>query len=454
MIFTGTFTRIVGVGAGLLSAGLIAVPGAPPAAAAVAAGGALDPAFGTGGKVVTDVTGAARYDVLEDIAVAPDGKIVAVGSTAVRTPEGEEEDQPDYDFVVARYNADGTLDATFGDGGVVRTGFGGTQSYDQAAAVAVQRDGRIVVAGDADPDLEGGRDYALARYRRDGSLDPTFGDGGRVVAHSDVLPSVSDLVIQPDGRIVLGGSAQRVPGSADWDFALVRLRPNGVPDTSFGDGGRALTPVTAGNASDSVEALALQPDGRVVAVGSSASKFALARYLCDGTLDGTFGTGGTVVSAATAAGASGVAFAVALQSDGRIVVAGSGGGFAVHRYRSDGTLDPAFGAGGKAGTPNQGRAEAVALQPDGGIVVGGMATAPGKPPFGWDTDFTLVRYRQDGTADTSFGSDGSVWTDFAGDGGRDEINAMAVQPGGRIVAAGETGSAGGDADFGLAGYLP
>jgi uncharacterized delta-60 repeat protein len=119
-----------------------------------------------------------------------------------------------------------------------------------------------------------------------------------------------------------------------------------------------------------------------------------------------------------------------------------------------GKVDTTFGDGGVVRTGFGGtHAEALVLQPDGAIVVGGMAAAPGQPPFGWDTDFTLVRYHQDGT-DTSFGTDGSVWTDFAGTEGRNEINAMAAQPSGRLVAAGETTSGTDDADFGLAAYQP
>src|SRR4051794_26895755 len=143
MIFTGTLR----IGAGLLSAGLvIALGSAPASAAAVASGGALDPAFGAGGTVLTDITGAGNSESATDVVVAPDGKIIAVGSTLIRD-SGEEEDQSDYDFAVARYNADGSPDATFGAGGVVRTSFGGPQSSDMAKAVALQTDGKIVVAG-------------------------------------------------------------------------------------------------------------------------------------------------------------------------------------------------------------------------------------------------------------------------------------------------------------------
>lgn len=456
MIHSGAFRGTSLFAAGVVSAGLFVVL-LPSAWAATPASGALDPTFGGDGTVVTDITGDGKLDTVADIVVAPDGRIVAVGHSVVRPVEGEEEDQPDHDFVVARYNADGSLDTTFGTGGVVRTSFGGTQSRDEAKAVGLQPDGKIVVAGDSDRDLEDLGDFALARYNPDGSLDATFGTGGLAVFDIGGIDSVAALALQPNGGIVVAGSSNARDGaSSDFDFALVRFLPSGAPDTSFGEGGKILTPFSTARSLDIAHAVAIQPDGCIVVVGESnaagSTDFAVARYDRDGALDATFGTGGTVLTDATGAQGFDVAVAVAVRANGMIVVAGSGGGFSLVRYNRDGTLDPTFGTGGHVNTPLFGRAEAVAVQPDGRIVAAGVSSAR---PGSFDRDFTLIRYNRDGSPDTSFGNDGKVTTDFSGSGSNDAANALAIRPGGGIVVAGSSNSrANWDNDFALARYQP
>ncbi|GAA1553350.1 hypothetical protein GCM10009827_087580 [Dactylosporangium maewongense] len=434
---------------------MLVVPVSPTWATSVS--GTLDPTFGGDGTVLADGSGSGKSDEAADVVVAPDGKIVAVGYSLVR-PLGEEEgDQPDYDFVVARYNPDGSLDSTFGAGGVVQTTFGGTQSRDEAKAVALQPDGKIVVAGSTDRDLEDGSHFALARYNSDGSLDTTFGDGGLVVAQPSTftIDAAEGMAIQENGRIVVVGSSDALAGGSDFDFAVMRFMPGGALDTSFGAGGKVLTSFNTGRSLDTAKAVAIQSNGRIVVAGISnaggSDDFAVTRYNRDGTLDATFGTGGKVLT--DLGGLHGVdrAGAVALQANGKIVVAGSGGGFSLVRYLRDGTLDPTFGTGGFVNTPLDGRPLAVAVQLDGRIVAAGVSWPA---PFSTDYNFTLLRYNRNGTLNTSFGDGGKVTTDFSGSGSHDQLNALAIQPDGGIVAAGSSYSPGHQNDFALARYLP
>src|SRR5439155_996244 len=245
----------------------------------------------------------------------------------------------------------GDLDPSFGTGGRVLTDFGGG---DGARALALQADGRIVVAGSSSAGAFGS-DFALARYNSNGSLDPSFGTGGRVLTDFGGDDEARALALQDDGKIVVAG------GFGGPCFALARYNPGGTLDTSFGTGGRVLTDF---GGDDEAAALALQADGKIVVAGfSDAGGFALAalaRYNPNGTLDASFGSGGQVLTN------FGGAQALALQADGRIVVAG---GIFLARYNQNGNLDPSFGSGGRALTDFD--ALALALQPDGLVVLAG-----------------------------------------------------------------------------------
>jgi len=251
------------------------------------------------------------------VAVQPDGKLVAVG-VAKTSRSG--------DFALARYNTNGSLDATFGTGGKVTTDFNGND--DAANAVVLQPDGKIVVAGEAKTSRN--QDFALARYNANGSLDPTFGTGGKVTtdfAGND--DAAFALVLQPDGKLVAAGEAKT---SRNQDFALARYNANGSLDPTFGTGGKVTTDFNGDD--DAAHGLVLQPDGKLVAAGvaktSRSGDFALARYNANGSLDPTFGTGGKVTTDFN--GDDDAAFAVARQTDGKIVAAG---GAKVGRSRSD-----------------------------------------------------------------------------------------------------------------------
>src|SRR6266568_281258 len=240
---------------------------APPVGAQ-AAPGDLDATFCTGGKVTTDFAG--DSDHARAVAIQTDGKIVAAGKATNSRRGGE-------DFALARYNPNGTLDTTFGTGGKVTTDFAG--DADQAFALVLQTDGKIVAAGEATSSRRG-EDFALARYNPNGTLDTTFGVGGKVTTDfAGNTDRAFGVALQTDGRIVAAGEA--TAGYRGEDFALARYNSNGTLDTTFGTGGKVITDF-AGD-TDRAFALALQTDGQIVAAGEAKTQtkedFALARYL-------------------------------------------------------------------------------------------------------------------------------------------------------------------------------
>jgi uncharacterized delta-60 repeat protein len=292
-------------------------------------GGTLDPTFGAGGTVLTDVDATGSYDEARAVATQPDGKIVAAGSSDA---------SGNSDFAVVRYNHDGTPDRTFGTGGTVITDLGGT---DYAYAMALCGDGRIVVAGSSD--AAGSLDFALARYTVDGTLDSGFGRRGTALTDVNGVGSDDEaraVVVRADGEVVAAGRSNAVRRT-DRDFALARYRNDGNLDSSFGHGGTVLTDV-GGGSDDVALAVAIQPDCKIVAAGGSGrwrtDNFALARYRDDGTMDPTFGAAGTVVTDISGVRANNEAFAVAIQPDGKILTAGVASGvgwadFAAARYQ-------------------------------------------------------------------------------------------------------------------------
>jgi uncharacterized delta-60 repeat protein len=411
---------------------------------AEAAPGSLDASFGHEGVVRVKLGG--TYDWAFASAVQPDGRILAAGVT---------NSQGTYDFAVVRYTPDGSLDATFGAGGVVITDF--AHSYDWAYALALQPDGNIVVGGLSD--AGGGKHFALARYHPDGSLDGSFGDGGRVLSRLQPLTSgiLHGLVVQPDGKIVAAGVTYEdtVTANPNGDFMVARYLPDGSPDPGFGIGGVVTTDFDHGSY-DEANAVALQPDGRIVVGGSTnrrgspgalfgADDLALARYTPQGLLDSTFGHGGKVI---VDAGTMREAItSLALAPDGTIVAAGFANGeerthFLLARLQTDGALTPGWGTTHRGLTindlgTNSERLASVTLQPDGKITAGGQA-APAD-----DADFAVARYDPNGTLDPSFGSGGVATVDFGGR--EDRVHSVALQPDGKIVAVGQS-----ETDFALA----
>ncbi|MBP6290306.1 MAG: InlB B-repeat-containing protein [Spirochaetes bacterium] len=349
------------------------------------------------------------------------------------------------DFAVVRYNPDGTLDTGFGSGGKVITPVGSSDDFGRA--MALQNDGKILVAGHS---LGSNYDFAVVRYNPDGMLDTGFGSGGKVitpVGSSDDFGRA--MALQNDGKILVAGYSSN---GSNADFAVVRYNPGGTLDTGFGNGGKVITSV--GSSNNRVHALALQNDGKILVAGCSLGSnqdFAVVRYNPDGTLDTGFGNGGNVITPVGSSNDRG--YALALQNDGKILVAGysyngSNPDFAVVRYNPDGTLDTGFGSGGKVITPvgsSDDFGYAMALQNDGKILVAGYSSN------GSNYDFAVVRYNPDGMLDTGFGSGGKVITPVSPS--SDCGYVMALQNDGKILVAGYS-SNGSNYDFAVIRLWP
>jgi uncharacterized delta-60 repeat protein len=415
----------------------------------LAAAGDLDPTFGVDGIVLTDII--AAHNIANDMAIQPDGKIVVVGQSYRLRGFASRF------WTICRYSNDGSLDTTFGHDGSIATlfpkGNGGNPF-----GVAIQPDGKIVVAGLSEFAFGS---MVVTRYETDGVLDKTFDDDGiAVVTFEGLLVGVEDIEIQTDGKIVLagGGGADLGGGAVLSNFAVARLNTDGSPDLSFGDAGKLITEFgAASNAHD----LAIQPDGKIVVSGevqvpfigpgfpTDFSDLALARYNADGSLDTSFNGSGKVIT--DVSDSTNYGNAVAVQSDGKIIVAGlvslnpGENAELLARYDSNGLLDASFDSDGVTITPG-GFAADSAIQPDGKIVVG---------RFSHD-DFSTSRHNTDGSLDTSFGIDGVVITHFSNTtlSEASRICCTAIQADGRIVVAGfsdrRTPSKG---DFALARYL-
>jgi uncharacterized delta-60 repeat protein len=316
---------------------------------------------------------------------------------------------------------------------------------DQAEAIALQSDGKIVVAGNTQLLSGGPRDFAIVRFNVDGTLDTTFGGGDGIVTTSiqsgDDL--AYDMLIQTDGKIVAAGSSA---GTGTSDFALARYRTDGRLDPTFDADGKVLTPI--GPQDDVAYGLALQTDGRIVASGGTSDgsdDFAVARYNPSGSLDATFSGDGKVTTSISSS--DDAAYDVAVQLDGKIVAGGfttiSAEDFALVRYNSDGTLDPAFGGDGIVSNDffgfNHDVIRAIAIQSDGKILAAGSSShIPGEA-------FAVARYSTDGALDSSWSYDGIVTTTITQNAFNEAFAAM-IQEDGQVVAAG-TGP-----DFALTRY--
>ncbi|MEV7522150.1 calcium-binding protein [Streptomyces sp. NPDC091371] len=327
------------------------------------------------------------------------------------------------DFALVRYNTDGGLDPSFGGDGIVTTDF--DIGNDEGAAVALQPDGKIVAVGGTANESGNGA-WLAARYNTDGSLDTDFGTGGKVVTEidPDAIETALAVAVQPDGKIVAGGESIGV-------WSLARYNANGSLDTGFGAGGKVTTEIEGG-CCDGVQDLALQPDGKIVAAGVSTAGFTLARYNENGSLDTGFDGDGRVIT-----GFGSAATGVALQPDGKIVTAGTAGNaFAAARFTANGAFDPTFDGDGRATTsfgPEYTWASGMALQSDGRIVAAGQYAG----------DFALARFNSNGSLDTGFDGDGRLTTDFGTP--SDAAGAVALQSDGKILAAGVSGNPGSSA---------
>ena len=299
----------------------------------------------------------------------------------------------------------GCLDSTFGKGGKVTTDFG---SDDDGAALAIQPDGKLIVPGRTGGPLLVSTlaTPALARYNPDGSLDRTFGEGGKVITDfQGSNDSVETLVIQHDGKIVAAGTAfTDVPESGvpatHVHFALARYNPDGSLDRTFGKGGKVITDF---GRQSGVSVLAIQADGKLVAVGFAGGVVVLARYNPDGRLDPTFGKGGKVTTqfGLYLTGTVYSAYGLAIQADGKLIVAGNMRDYiALARYNPDGSLDRTFGSRGRTTMQVEvgNLSNAVVIQPNGRLVAAGTALIGPEHPIGTHSevmregDFFLARF--------------------------------------------------------------
>ena len=383
---------------------------------AVGAPGDLDASFDADGKRTIDY---GSNDSAQAVALQPDGKILLAGFGGSTTA-----------MTVTRLNPNGSDDMSFDGDGTSSVDLGGD---DRAYALALQPDGKIVIVGETSPVIGFGPDIAVARLNPNGSPDASFnGTGARVIDYGLTFDRGRAVAIQPDGKILVAGF-----GGPDTAMKVTRLNPGGSDDTSFGTGGTSSVDL---GVIERANGLALQPDGKIVVVGqrspvatpSSGDDVAVARLTPKGAPDGEFGLNGTRTIDVAGGGDDGRA--VTLQPDGRIVVAGAatslgGRDMAVVRLNPDGSNDNSFGEGGRAGLDfgAADEADAVALQPNGKIVVAGATGL---------TNVAIGRLQPGGLPDATFDFDGRRTVNFGGD---EQGHGMALQPNGRIVVAGETG---------------
>jgi uncharacterized delta-60 repeat protein len=309
--------------------------------------------------------------------------------------------------------------------------------------MVLQRDGKIVVAGNA---FAGGRNqFMLARFTGKGSLDPAFAGGWVIAGPGDRNTLAGAVALQKDGKIVAAGWSS---GTAGEEFAVMRFLPSGPLDVSFDGDGVAITDFNRSGNEDQAHAVAIQKGGKILAAGYSNdgpdADFALARYLPNGLLDPSFNGDGRLVTPLSTG--DDVANALRIQKDGRILAAGTaeepaGFDFVLARYLKDGRPDPAFGSGtGRVRTSfsifDDEGVTALALQRDGRMVAAGYAES------GSNRDLALARYRKNGALDTRFGPSspipGTVTTDIKS---FDHAHAVALQKDGRILVTGYVGLA-------------
>jgi uncharacterized delta-60 repeat protein len=440
---------------------------ASPAGAQDITYGTLDTSFGDSGVVATDM--GSDFESISDMVVLPDGKIVVVGETWPMTEEMAK-------FAVARYEADGTLDETFGqDGKVVTNLTGSDEDYSSPTAVVVQPDGKIIVTGSTF-DLKVQHDvFATVRYNEDGSLDNTFGKKGKALTAinrskgEEYLDYAADVALDEDGKILVAGSTSLDEES---ESVVVRYTPKGALDKTFGEGGIATVDL-GGN--DSAEAMALTPDGQIVLAGygdpnGEAYDVVAGRLNSDGTLDENFGVEGTYWVDVK----EGMDWAtnLAVLPDGSTLIGGSGqlgeyecldgettcpkmGPF-VLKLTPDGILDEEWAQGGGVVYEFEESAPAydMAVREDGMIALTGTLA---------HSRFITMLFTAEGELDTDFGEEGFAVTEFVANTGEGDTlaeataYAAAIQPDGKIVVAGEViwaseESEYGDYDFALARY--
>lgn len=353
----------------------------------------------------------------------------------------------------------GQLDPNFGTGGKVLLPDQSGLTFYRVNTMAIQGDGKILLAGEAGsgPDRPGS--FFLGRVNADGTVDTSFGTNGVVTTSFGNLANAVSIAIQPDGKILLGGTQETDDVGTNGQFALARYNTNGSLDTTFGTGGTVLTRIPG---QESLESIALAPNGDIVAGGTgtyqdpahpndssySTHAFEVARYKPNGALDVTFDGDGYVVMPSSTKDTYSEALAVTLEGDGQVLVGYHLGiDFALWQFNVDGSLDTHFGLDGRAVTPfaffdytqdgfASGSISQILVQPNGRILVAGAYEV------GDDRQYlALSRYNSDGSLDTGFGTQGLVLTTNAASGPVgpntiDQPGGLALQPDGKIIIGG------------------
>lgn len=396
--------------------------------------GSLDNTFSGDGKQTVNM----GSDMLvgNSVGIQSSGKIIIAGYTLNGTFN---------DFAVARLNTNGNLDNTFDGDGKLTTDFASSDDY--AGSLVIQDDDKILVAGYSF--LDNTQHFSIARFNANGDPDNSFNTDGRLIGNFRQGNTMfTSTAIQADGKIVTAGVTWN---GLDYDYAVARYNVNGSLDNTFNGDGKEVTDFSAQQ--DNANAVAIQKDGKIIVAGISSSKFSVARYNANGSLDNTFnGNGKLIISL----GFSDICNAVAVQNDGKILVSGytfidenfDSAYFAIVRLNSNGTFDDTFSDDGKQLTEFESSpsfASSLAIQPDGKIIQAGRAVLNSR------SNFALVRYNINGSLDTSFSHDGQQTSVFGGGGYYG--NAVIVQPDGKIVVGGYNEASGGSSSsFAVARY--
>lgn len=379
--------------------------------------GTLDETFGINGEVITDFSSGGEG--ANAMVLQSDGKIIVAGSSyAAGGLDGTGDD-----VVMVRYNTDGSLDNTFDSDGRVQTNLG--SENEDFRSLAIQGDGKIIAVG-----FSQGPSYsyfAIVRYTSTGSLDNTFGSGGKVLTRisTGYEDEAFSVALQDDGKIVVAGIASI---SNVKHIAIARFNTNGSFDNTFDTDGKVL--LSFGSNITMGYSVKIQSDGKIIVAGNVFDQVALARFHSNGSLDNTFDSDGKVTT--TIGVDKSVAKTLELLSDGKILVAGFANlvaattpNFAVARYNSNGSLDNTFDSDGIVMTSGTEYAQAIGLQSDGKFIVAGS--------------HKVVRYNSNGSLDSSFGTNGIITTRIDGKGNSgnyDEPQSMVIQNDGKIVVAG------------------
>ncbi|MFK5893445.1 MAG: delta-60 repeat domain-containing protein [Pseudomonadota bacterium] len=401
---------------------------------AVSSPGDLDVTFANNGFQVTEIS--SGRDVSTSVALQSDGKLIVAGFSNGR--DGI------YEFVIIRYNSDGTIDSTFGEGGIAFTKVGVLNS--QAFSLLIQPDGKIIAVGSTNTHASS-KNIAVVRYTKNGQLDHSFGDDGITTTSITNGPDfTSSAALQLDGKIVV---AAHFNNGKDNDIAVLRYNNDGSLDTQFGE--RGVSKSSIGQNDDEANGVVVQPDGKIIVAGSSRNSegyydIAAIRFNKDGKLDTTFGIKGSVTTAIThrigkMADRDDHAAGIALQPDGKIIIVGySYKDFVVVRYLPTGKLDETFHGDGISTTsvsPAKDEARSVVIQPDGKLVVVGKSLGSlgaDKTLGSSSMDVAVVRFNSNGTLDSTFGVGGHVTTPIGLN--YDVAHSAAIQPDGKLIVAG------------------